>query len=51
MNVKHFGLAVLVTVATLGSSQIALAADKYVAITQIVEHPALDAVRKGVKDV
>jgi len=24
---------------------------KYVAITQIVEHPALDAVRKGVKDV
>lgn len=29
----------------------ALAADKSVAITQIVEHPALDAARKGVKDV
>ncbi|MBT3360137.1 MAG: ABC transporter substrate-binding protein [Rhodospirillales bacterium] len=29
----------------------ALAADKFVAITQIVEHPALDACRKGVKDV
>ncbi|MDJ0949032.1 MAG: ABC transporter substrate-binding protein [Alphaproteobacteria bacterium] len=28
----------------------ALAADKFVAITQIVEHPALDAARKGVKD-
>lgn len=26
-------------------------ADKHVAITQIVEHPALDSVRKGVKDV
>jgi len=26
------------------------AADKHVAITQIVEHPALDACRKGVKD-
>ena len=29
----------------------ALAAEKFVAITQIVEHPALDACRKGVKDV
>ncbi len=28
----------------------ALAADKFVAITQIVEHPALDACRNGVKD-
>lgn len=28
----------------------AQAADKHVAITQIVEHPALDACRKGVKD-
>ncbi|MFL9926527.1 ABC transporter substrate-binding protein [Herbaspirillum lusitanum] len=28
----------------------ALAADKYVAVTAIVEHPALDAVRDGVKD-
>lgn len=26
------------------------AADKHVAITQIVEHPALDAARKGIKD-
>ena len=26
-------------------------AEKHVAITQIVEHPALDAVRNGVKDV
>ena len=29
----------------------ALAADKFVAITQIVEHPALDSCRQGVKDV
>ena len=28
----------------------AFAADKFVAITQIVEHPALDACRKGVRD-
>ena len=28
----------------------AIAAEKHVAITQIVEHPALDATRKGVKD-
>ncbi len=27
-----------------------IAADKFVAITQIVEHPALDSVRSGVKD-
>ena len=31
-------------------SQLAFAQDKFVAITQIVEHPALDACRKGVKD-
>lgn len=31
-------------------SNVANAADKHVAITQIVEHPALDACRKGVKD-
>lgn len=30
---------------------IAAPADKHVAITQIVEHPALDSVRQGVKDV
>lgn len=29
----------------------AFAAEKFVAITQIVEHPALDSCRKGVKDV
>ncbi len=28
----------------------AMAADKHIAITQIVEHPALDATRKGVRD-
>ncbi len=31
-------------------SDIAIAAEKHVAITQIVEHPALDACRNGVKD-
>ncbi|MCK5812890.1 MAG: ABC transporter substrate-binding protein [Cocleimonas sp.] len=31
-------------------SHVVNAADKHVAITQIVEHPALDACRKGVKD-
>ncbi len=34
----------------LVSPVVVMAADKHVAITQIVEHPALDAVRKGVKD-
>ena len=34
----------------LGLSMSAVAADKHVAITQIVEHPALDACRKGVQD-
>ena len=34
----------------LGVTTAAFAADKHVAITQIVEHPALDAARKGVKD-
>ncbi len=36
--------------AVLALSLPARAADKFVAITQIVEHPALDACRKGVKD-
>jgi len=36
--------------AILLMSPLASFADKFVAITQIVEHPALDAVRKGVKD-
>lgn len=38
-------------VAALAIANGALAAEKFVAITQIVEHPALDACRKGVQDV
>ena len=34
----------------LGMTSASFAADKHVAITQIVEHPALDATRQGVKD-
>ena len=34
----------------LGLTTSSFAEDKHVAITQIVEHPALDAARKGVKD-
>ena len=34
----------------LGLTTASFANDKHVAITQIVEHPALDAARKGVKD-
>lgn len=51
MKVMRFGLAALAAVVSLNVSTMAMAADKHVAITQIVEHPALDAVRKGVKDV
>ena len=51
MKSMRFGLALLTTAVSLGMAGSAFAADKYVAITQIVEHPALDAVRKGVKDV
>ncbi len=40
--------AALMSVALLGAS--AQAADKFVAVTAIVEHPALDAVRDGVKE-
>lgn len=42
-------IAAVVAAAALLQSPFALA-EKTVAITQIVEHPALDAVRKGVKD-
>jgi putative ABC transport system substrate-binding protein len=42
-------LAAVLAVAALMQSPFVLA-EKTVAITQIVEHPALDAVRKGVKD-
>ncbi len=41
----------LLTIFSAGATVHAAPAQKYVAITQIVEHPALDAVRKGVKDV
>ena len=54
MNTMRLGLAVLASAVFLGTSGapgMAFAAEKHVAITQIVEHPALDAVRKGVKDV
>ncbi|PCI41640.1 MAG: ABC transporter permease [Rhodospirillaceae bacterium] len=51
MKSMRIGLAVLSTVVSLGITGSAFAAEKYVAITQIVEHPALDAVRRGVKDV
>ena len=51
MIAKRLGVAVLASAAFLGASGMSLAAEKHVAITQIVEHPALDAVRKGVKDV
>ena len=51
MIAMRMGLATLAIAVSLGVSGMALAADKHVAITQIVEHPALDAVRKGVKDV
>lgn len=51
MNAMRVGLAALATAVSMSVSGVALAADKHVAITQIVEHPALDAVRNGVKDV
>lgn len=44
-------LASTVVCGALATSVHADQAEKSVAITQIVEHPALDAVRKGVKDV
>jgi len=55
-GVKRLGFFALGAAATLGASMLtvsapAWAAEKSVAITQIVEHPALDAVRKGVRDV
>ncbi len=56
MIAKRLGMAALASVISFGiaasiTQKHALAADAHVAITQIVEHPALDAVRKGVKDV
>lgn len=49
MTAMRFGLAAAVAAFGLSVSA-AHAADKHVAITQIVEHPALDAAAKGVKD-
>lgn len=49
MSVLRLGLAAAVVAAGLSLSG-AKAADKHVAITQIVEHPALDAATQGVKD-
>ncbi|HEY9080805.1 ABC transporter substrate-binding protein [Magnetovibrio sp.] len=51
MFAKRMGFAALAAAVSLGFSSLSVAADAHVAITQIVEHPALDAVRKGVKDV
>jgi putative ABC transport system substrate-binding protein len=52
LRIKSLAI-LLIGLGTLGSpfQSFASAPDKHVAITQIVEHPALDAVRKGVKDV
>lgn len=47
---SHLLFALLVT-SLLSFHCFATPEDKHVSITQIVEHPALDAVRKGVKDV
>jgi len=44
-------LLCLLCIFTFAANTQAKQAPKHVAITQIVEHPALDAVRKGVKDV
>ena len=51
MKMKRTGAA-LAAIALAGAvfGAPAIAAEKHVAITQIVEHPALDATRKGVKD-
>ena len=51
MKSIHWGFCALAAMSVMGFSSPVVAADKHVAITQIVEHPALDAVRKGVKDV
>ncbi|MDH5748260.1 MAG: ABC transporter substrate-binding protein [Rhodospirillales bacterium] len=45
-----FAFAVPLAIAAPALTTTAAAAEKHVAITQIVEHPALDAARKGVKD-
>ena len=49
----RFGISIALVLSCFASLAFASGApdNKHVAITQIVEHPALDAVRKGVKDV
>lgn len=48
MTAIRLAVAALAALSVASGAQ---AAEKFVAITQIVEHPALDACRKGVKDV
>lgn len=48
MLLKKFKLSALAVVLGMSAASTALAQDKFVAITAIVEHPALDAVRDGV---
>ncbi len=48
MLLKKFKLSALAVVLGMSAAGTALAQDKFVAITAIVEHPALDAVRDGV---
>ncbi len=48
--VRHVLRSLPLCIAALLCSQASLAKEAHIAITQIVEHPALDAVRKGVYD-
>lgn len=50
MTALRMGAAAVAAIVAGGLSLPAFAADKHVAVTQIVEHPALDAATKGVKD-
>ena len=50
MNLSKRTLLTLLISAAVALPLSGYAADKHVAITQIVEHPALDAATKGVKD-
>lgn len=48
MLLKKFKVSALAVVLGMSAASLAYAQDKFVAITAIVEHPALDAVRDGV---
>lgn len=48
MLLKNFKVSALAVVLGMSAASLAYAQDKFVAITAIVEHPALDAVRDGV---